>query len=42
MLDSLDVAYLDQAQLAAAGIDARELDDLDTPADYQAFIASLR
>lgn len=41
-LDTLDVAYLDDADLARAGIGADELADLDTPADYQAFLASLR
>ena len=41
-LDDLDVAYVDLPDLANAGIAATELDDLDTPADYDAFIASLR
>ena len=41
-LDALDVAYVDDADLARAGIGADELTDLDTPADYQAFLASLR
>ncbi len=41
-LDRLNVVYVDEADLAAAGVAASELDDLDTPADYDAFIASLR
>ena len=41
-LDRLDVVYLDEAALAREGIAANEFEDLDTPADYEAFIASLR
>jgi molybdopterin-guanine dinucleotide biosynthesis protein A len=41
-LDRLNVVYVDDADLATAGVAASELDDLDTPADYDAFIASLR
>jgi molybdenum cofactor guanylyltransferase len=40
-LASLDVIYLDEAELAAANVPPSALDDLDTPADYDAFIASL-
>lgn len=42
VLDSMDVAYVDEAELKSAGIDPHVLDDLDTPGDYEAFIASLR
>lgn len=41
-LDSLDVTYVDQPELVASRIDPRELDDLDTPADYEAFIGEMR
>ena len=40
-LETMDVAYVDETDLSQAGIDARELADLDTSADYDAFIASL-
>jgi hypothetical protein len=39
MLEGLDVAFVD---LPAPGIAASELDDLDTPADYEAFLAEQR
>ena len=42
MLDDLGAVFVDERELAAAGIAATELADLDTPADYDAFIASLR
>jgi molybdopterin-guanine dinucleotide biosynthesis protein A len=38
----LDAVYVEDGELAREGIAAAELDDLDTPADYEAFIASLR
>jgi molybdopterin-guanine dinucleotide biosynthesis protein A len=41
-LASLDVLYVDEAGLADAGVPLSALDDLDTPADYDAFVASLR
>jgi len=41
-LERLDVVYLGEADLTKAGIGASELTDLDTPADYEAFLASLR
>ena len=41
-LNELDVVYVDERDLAREGIAAAELADLDTPADYDAFIASLR
>ena len=41
-LNDLDVVYVDERGLGAEGIAASELTDLDTPADYDAFIASLR
>jgi molybdopterin-guanine dinucleotide biosynthesis protein A len=41
-LDRLDVSYVDESELARSGISAAELHDLDTPADYEAFLASLR
>jgi molybdopterin-guanine dinucleotide biosynthesis protein A len=41
-LAMLDVAFVDEPELARAGIASREFDDLDTPAEYDAFIASLR
>jgi molybdopterin-guanine dinucleotide biosynthesis protein A len=41
-LAALDVAYVDEPELARAGIAMSELSDLDTPADYDAFVASLR
>jgi molybdopterin-guanine dinucleotide biosynthesis protein A len=40
-LDGLDVVFLEEPDLAGAGIPLSELADLDTPADYQAFLASL-
>jgi molybdopterin-guanine dinucleotide biosynthesis protein A len=40
-LETMDVAYVDAADLERKGIDVRELADLDTTADYDAFIASL-
>lgn len=40
-LEVLDVVSVDERALASAGIDAGELADLDTPADYDAFVASL-
>ena len=42
MLDELDAVFVNERELANAGIAASELADLDTPADYDAFIASLR
>jgi hypothetical protein len=41
-LEALDVVFLDDAELAREGIGPGELVDVDTPADYQTFIASLR
>ena len=41
-LQGMDVLFVDDATLRAAGIANSELRDLDTPADYDAFIASLR
>jgi molybdopterin-guanine dinucleotide biosynthesis protein A len=41
-LEALDVVYVDERDLATEGIAASELRDIDTPADYDAFIASLR
>ena len=41
MLDELDAVFVDDRELARVGIAALELADLDTPADYDAFIASL-
>jgi molybdopterin-guanine dinucleotide biosynthesis protein A len=41
-LHRLDVEYVDGRELAAAGVAANELEDLDTPEDYAAFVASLR
>jgi molybdopterin-guanine dinucleotide biosynthesis protein A len=38
----LDAMWIEEAELAREGIAHAELDDLDTPADYEAFIASLR
>lgn len=40
-LEVMDVAYLDEADLGSGGIGAGELADLDTTADYDAFLASL-
>ena len=40
-LETMDVAYLDENDLALAHIEPGELADLDTTADYDAFIASL-
>jgi len=42
MIDELDAVFIDDARLARAGIATMELADLDTPADYDAFVASLR
>jgi molybdopterin-guanine dinucleotide biosynthesis protein A len=42
MLDELDAVFVDERELASQGIAPTELADLDTPADYDAFIASLR
>ncbi len=42
LIASLDAVRLDEAELARAGIGRDELADLDTPADYDAFVASLR
>jgi molybdopterin-guanine dinucleotide biosynthesis protein A len=41
-LGDLDAIFVDGPELAAEGIAATELTDLDTPAEYEAFIASLR
>ena len=41
-LEGLDVVFVDTDDLHASGIAASELGDLDTPADYDAFLASLR
>jgi molybdopterin-guanine dinucleotide biosynthesis protein A len=41
-LDQLDVRYVDDEELRAEGHDAQEFADLDTPADYAAFLAELR
>jgi len=41
-LARLDVVYVDEPELAREGVALTELDDLDTPADYDAFLASLR
>ena len=41
-LEHLDVVFVDTDDLHASGIAASELRDLDTPADYDAFLASLR
>jgi molybdopterin-guanine dinucleotide biosynthesis protein A len=40
-LDRLDVVFVDEAELIGEGVALTELDDLDTPADYDAFLASL-
>jgi molybdenum cofactor guanylyltransferase len=42
MLDELDAVIVDERELARVGIAVDELADLDTPADYDAFITSLR
>ena len=42
MLNELDTVFVDEPQLAREGIATGELTDLDTPADYDAFVASLR
>jgi molybdenum cofactor guanylyltransferase len=42
MLRHLDTVFVDAHDLAAAGIAMNELADLDTPEQYEAFIASLR
>jgi len=39
MLGALEVVYLD---LPASGVAASELDDLDTPDDYETFLAEMR
>jgi molybdopterin-guanine dinucleotide biosynthesis protein A len=41
-LDRLDVSYIDDAELTRGAVMLSEFDDLDTPADYDAFINSLR
>ncbi len=41
-LDRLDVVFVDEAELMREGVVLAELDDLDTPADYERFVASLR
>jgi molybdopterin-guanine dinucleotide biosynthesis protein A len=41
-LDRLDLVFVDEAELTGAGVALTELDDIDTPADYDAFLASLR
>ena len=41
-LDRLDAVFVDNGELASQGIDVGELADLDTPEQYDAFIASLR
>jgi len=41
-LDRLDVRYVEDDELRAEGYDHREFADLDTPADYQAFLAEMR
>lgn len=38
---SLDSVYVGPAELARAGVSTDELLDIDTPADYEAFVASL-
>lgn len=40
-LGRLDAVFVDEAELARAGVAAGELADLDTPAEYDAFLASL-
>lgn len=40
-MEILDIVPVDDADLARAGIDSAELTDLDTRADYDAFVASL-
>ena len=42
VLDALDAVFVDERELESAEIATHELDDLDTPAEYDAFIASLR
>lgn len=42
VLDVIDVRFVGDDELTARGVDAVELADLDTPADYEAFLASLR
>ncbi len=42
MLNEVDTVFVDEPELAREGIAADELADLDTPADYDAFVASLR
>lgn len=39
---TLDVHRVDERALSAAGVSLAELEDLDTPAAYDAFVASLR
>ena len=41
-LHVLDVVYIDDAALERSDVSSREFADLDTPADYEAFIAELR
>ncbi len=40
-LDRLDVVFVDDAGLLREGISLTELDDLDMPADYDAFVAGI-
>jgi molybdopterin-guanine dinucleotide biosynthesis protein A len=42
VLDALDTIFVDDAELASEGFSSREFADLDTPADYEAFLAELR
>jgi molybdopterin-guanine dinucleotide biosynthesis protein A len=42
VLDDLDAVFVDERALANAGISVAQLADLDTAADYDAFIASFR
>jgi hypothetical protein len=36
------VTRIDEAELATRGITVEQLADMDTPAQYEAFVASLR
>ncbi len=42
LIAELDAVRVGEAELASSGIARGELADLDTPADYEAFLASLR
>lgn len=42
LVASLDVKRLDEAELGTKGITVEQLADIDTPAQYEAFVASLR